>query len=106
MKREQILKLLNRMKVGQRMTFERRTFDDAFMVGFLNQHARTPEDVCLNSLVGSNYGTFLIYRDPVRGNVTISRHEEQKRRVRVDVDREHLFEKTADGYYELKEGLS
>lgn len=91
--KEDCLEILNGMKVGEFVTFDRRIYYEAFQVGFLNQYAETADDACLNCLVGSAWGTYEIKHNPENGDVTISRHKEVSVRTYQAADRRHLLSK-------------
>ena len=101
--REQHLYAMNSMKPGQCYALDRDTFDRVFAVRPLSEH-RTPEENCLSGLVGSAYGSFLVTRDLMTGNVTVSRHETNEQDiVYVEADRRHLYRKNRKGHYTLIE---
>ena len=91
-----------RMKEGERVTVERRMFQDAFTYGFPTIYW-TPREAFLSSMIDSGRGTFRVSQNLETGNYTISRHKPENERYYVDPDRRHLFNKQADGTLVLKE---
>jgi hypothetical protein len=83
--REYVHRIAYSMKVGQQATFDLRLIQNAFPAPLLSD--RPPVDGLLESLIGANYGTFRATVDPMKREVTLSRHEESKERVREDWDR-------------------
>lgn len=95
--RQDTLERCERMSVGQSIFLSGAMFRDAFKPSPFNLNSRTAIDECLNNLVGANYGGFTVgylMKDDI---VVISRHECAKR-VRADIDREHLYKKVGNHY--------
>ncbi len=97
--REQILQICSALEIGQCVQFDPDNIHDAFPV-FMTEW-RTARERLLSNLPGSGWGAYTVdepefFRDSYR----VCRHPEGNRRVYVDPDREHRFEKTADGFYE------
>ncbi len=91
------------MKEGQCLRIHRSDFNDAFgpmCRDFSIYH--TPEQAFLSGMVGAGCGTFRVKQDLITGDVTVSRHPESNKRYYVDPDREHLFQRLADGTLERK----
>lgn len=99
--REYIINRAHQMDIGQQFVISGAMFRDAFPIDHFNLHARTSADVCYNNLEGSNYGGFVISFGGMNDTVKISRNE-CGGRVRVDVDREHLYKKVGEYYYPLR----
>jgi hypothetical protein len=89
------------MKPGQRVTITRRIFLEAYPCGWPSIY-ETPEQAFLSSKIGSAWGCWRVTVDPFSGDRIISRHEESDRRVYVDPDRAHLFERGEDGFLKIK----
>lgn len=99
--RTTIIQKLHFLKEGQCINLEARIIDDKFPVGM--SEWRTPRERLLSNLMGSAYGGFTVdeRRSAGYGYIyVICRHACGEKRVYVDPDREHLFDKKPDGSYE------
>lgn len=91
--REYCLEILNNMRIGEVVHFDRSIYYEAFQPDFLGTYALTADDACLNSLVGSAWGAYEIEHNPENGNVRIYRHKEVSVRTYQSADRRHLLSK-------------
>lgn len=96
--KQYLVDLINDMRPGQRLLINSLQYYRCFVVGFLNPYADTPDDVLMNSVVGSAWGSISIRHNRENGSVLIEKHECDDKRVYESPDRRHLFTKDDDGY--------
>lgn len=87
---------LIRMEVGQRINFSSDVFEKAFPCGWPSIY-RTHEQAFLSAQMGSAFGAWTCEKSLTDGSYRVGKHEEGKKRVYVDPDREHYFKKNDDG---------
>jgi hypothetical protein len=88
---------VDRLNLGQCVTFDGLVFARAFPCGFPSIY-NTSVEAFLSRQVGSAWGCIRAEQDPLTGNVTVSRHEEGQHRVYVDPDRAHLYRRDEHGH--------
>ena len=81
---------------GERITFDRRIFNEAFPCGFPTIY-ETHEQVFLSQMIGSAWGIWRVHTNYETNHVIISKHKGSNKRYYVDPDREHLFIRNSDG---------
>ncbi len=95
-----IINFVEHMKPGTEIVLEGYFFDEAFPLGPWGGFPgiyRTSRQMFLSNCIGSGWGRVTCERDPLTGNYNIGKHECGEKRVYIDPDREHLFERMADG---------
>lgn len=94
------LKLLQRqfsqMKPGMACRVERAVFEEAYPCKYPNGHM----EVFLASMPGSAWGVWRVRVDH-DGAYIVTKHEEGGKRVFVESDRAHLFQRLPDGTLEF-----
>lgn len=99
---KRIIEMVEHMQVGTRTEIDGIVFDDAFPCGFPSIY-QTSVQHFLSNFVGSAWGRATVERQLERQNYIISRNgEDLTKRVYVDPDREHLFQRMPNGSLERK----
>ena len=99
--REMIKQGCYRMKEGERIEIDGRMFADAFPCGWPSMY-RTSEETFLATMISSAWGLWRLSRNYENGNIIIDKHEPDGKRYYTCPDREHLFERQADGTLKRK----
>lgn len=95
---------------GQELVISHLDFTETFCSGWPSMY-ETPEQSFLSKMVGSAWGSWTVRRNAETGDFIVRkglRYEYDEnyrldRRVYVEPDRDHLFEKTQDGYFILRQ---
>ena len=101
--REVCDKTCDLLKEGQRITFSRDVFEEAYPCGWPSIYHSHIESF-LSSKIGSAWGCWRVSEDSITKNCTVSRHKEGRERFYVDPDGRHLFQKDNNGYLKYKGG--
>ena len=95
--------LVVRLKPGEHICFAGRLFREAYPCGWPSIY-ETHEQSFLSKQMGSAWGAFRVQARPDEDVFEVSRHHpDERRRVYVDPDREHLYRRAPDGSYAPKE---
>ena len=88
-----------RMVPGQLLDIDGSQFRDAYRYGYPTQY-QTPEQSFLSKMMGSAWGIVRVEHVDAKDVYRISKHEASDKRHFVEPDREHLYYRDADGFYE------
>ena len=100
--RKAIEAILKTMVVGQRVYFNRRDFEEAYPCGWPTIY-HSHEQAFLSSRPGSAWGSWRVHYDVMHNQYGVERAPEGPKRVYVDPDRAHFYDRKPNGTLVRKE---